>query len=253
MANKVVYNNTDYDILDAITLLDRNYLILINDNSFDDINYLESSIIDGQKKYFLPPKSYDISNYNYDLKRLQLSFVVSRIINILKYQVENNYSRDLNDIKSNFVEIKKFLYNDTTIQSILNKYENLKPDTFLNILEKIEECLNKKFSIENKKEYNYLERPIKTDNGLDYEWLYDLNLSQLRDIIGCKNRTSEELIYILDALDKKEETDLSIQYYTELGKIKKLKSQTATAAFVDVFLLTAITASFALLFLLSIF
>ncbi|MBE6152419.1 MAG: hypothetical protein E7165_03820 [Firmicutes bacterium] len=253
MANKVVYNNTDYDILDAITLLDRNYLILINGNSFDDINYLESSIIDGQKKYFLPPKSYDISNSNYDLKRLQLSFVVSRIVNILKYQVENNYSRDLNDIKSNFVEIKKFLYNDTTIQSILNKYENLKPDTFLNILEKIEECLNKKFLIEDKKEYNYLERPIKTDNGLDYEWLYDLNLSQLRDIIGCKNRTSEELIYILDALDKKEETYLSIQYYTELGKIKKLKSQTATAAFVDVFLLTAITASFALLFLLSIF
>ena len=39
MANKVVYNNTSYDIVDAITISGRNYLVLVDPVNLNNISY----------------------------------------------------------------------------------------------------------------------------------------------------------------------------------------------------------------------
>lgn len=258
MANKVVYNNTSYDILDAMTISNRSYLILIDPINPNNIIFLESAVVNGERKYSLPPKSYDIANnHNCDLKRLQANFIVSRVVDILITEVNNGSLKSLKDIKEKFESLKNLIYRDATIKSILEDQKKLNEDNFLKISLYLEKYLNKQFIVtvknENVKQYNYLDRPIRTSEGLDYDWLYDLNLSELKELASGKNRTSEELIYILDALDKREKSDQAINLYTEMGHTKKLVKYDNTAAFIDTVLLSLITASFALLLLLGIF
>lgn len=254
MANKVVYNNTSYDILDAITLLNKDYLILCDENKLNNITFLESILLDGKRQYFLPPKSFTLEdNPNCNLKRLQASFIISRIVEILK----SESFQTSNQIQSKINEIKNFIYTDLTIKSILEDNKNLSVSNFSAISDYLEKYLNKQFITDKQEyiiqQYNYLDRPIKTSEGLDYEWLYDLSLEELRELAGSKNRTSEELIYVLDALDKREKSDAALNNYAEMGRSLTLKKNNNTAAFVDTLLLSLITISFSLLLLLSVF
>lgn len=258
MASKIVYNNTSYDILDAIVLLDRDYLVLVNPDNINNITFVESVLIDNQRKYFLPPKSFDISNnVNCDLKRLQTNFVASTIVDVLKKYISNENLNNLDEIKIKFNEIKDFIYTDLTIKSILEDKKNLNINNFSKILDYIEKYLSEQFIVVVKndieQEYNYLDRPVVTRNGLDYEWLYELNLNELKELASSKNRTSTELIYIMDALEKRKENDQAINKYNEIGHVKSLRKRDNTAAFIDTLLLSLITASFLLLLLISIF
>lgn len=258
MANKVLYNNINYDILDAITLVNRDYLILVDSTRISNITFLESTVVDGKLKYSLPPKGFDVANnLNGDLKRLQVNFIVSRIVEILKREVNNGTLMSPSDIKTKFEQIKNFVYTDLTIRSILEDYKNLSAETFSRISDYLEKYMNEQFAVVVKndklEQYNYLDRPLKTSEGLDYDWLYNLELGQLKELASSNNRTSEELIYILDALDKRQKTDQAINNYTEMGRVMTLSKRDNTAAFIDTVLLSLITASFALLLLLNIF
>lgn len=258
MANKVVYNNTSYDIVDAITLANRDYLILVDRNNLNNITFLESMVIDGEQKYFLPPKNFKIANNpNCDLKRLQVNFVVTNIVEILKSGINNGTLNNYDHIRGKFKEICEFIQTDSNIYPILFNDKKTNTDEFLENSKKLENYLNKEFSYNISSEIedysNYMDRPIRTSNGLDYEWLYNLNLVQLKELTGSKNRTSEELIYILDALDKRKRNDEGINHYNEMGKSLQLTKKENKAAFIDVLLIVLITASFALLLFLEIF
>jgi len=258
MANKVVYNNISYDILDAITLMHRDYLLLVDPNNIGNITFLESSIIDGERKYSLPPKNFDISqNSNVDLKRLQSNFVMQKIVSLLINEMRNGKLTNVSDIKQRFNEAKSLIYTDETIKSILNDYVSLSGETFARISDYMSKYLDQQLvkSVNNSpsQEYTYLDRPLKNSDGLDYEWLYDLSLSELKELARDKNRTSEDLIYILDALDKRQKSDQAISNYTEMGHALSKTRKDSTAAFIDILLISLITVSFGLLLLLNIF
>ena len=57
----------------------------------------------------------------------------------------------------------------------------------------------------------------------------------------------------MDALEKRKENDQAISKYNEIGHTKVLTKRDNSAAFIDTLLLSLITASFALLLLMSIF
>ena len=143
------------------------------------------------------------------------------------------------------------------VKSIIEDNQNLTVDTFNKVAEYIEryfdaQLLDKVNNVEEK-QYNYLNRPLKNSNGLDYEWLYELSLEELKEVARDKSRTSEDLIYIMDALDKRQNSDQAINNYTEIGKSFVLAKKESNAAFIDIILLSLITISFFLLLLLNIF
>lgn len=253
MANKVVYNNASYDILDAITLFNKDYLILVNENEIRNIIFVESSVVDGKRKYFLPPKSYKVEdNPNCNLRRLQTNYIIHSIVEILK----KSSCETKDELTRKIIAIKTFIYTDDDIEKFIKDESNLNLDKFNVSLDIVSQILEQKFG--TNKHYvqesavNYLNRPIKTMDGLDYDWLYELSLQELQEL-ASSNRTSEELIYILDALKKAEQRELSINHYLEMGKVYRLNKPNPTSAFVDTLLLSIITLSFSLLFLLSIF
>ena len=257
MANKVTYNDANYDILNAITLADRNYIILMDSNDIGNLTFLESSIVNGERKFTLPPKSYDVNEHkNSNLKRLQLNFLVHLIINIIKEEYSHANIRTKTDINSKFNEIKNFIHTDLDTKYIIDDEKNLNIDTFSKIAKFLESHLKDQFITSVKKDevkqYSYLERPIVTVEGLDTEWLYELSSNELEELVKS-GKTSTELIYISDALNKAKEREQSIKNYEARGHVKTLKMQDRNAAFIDTFLLSAITASFYLLLLLSIF
>ena len=257
MANKVKYNNTIYDILDAITLVNRDYLLLVEINNMSNITFLESITVDGERKYCLPPKNLEMNeNYKGDLKRLQANFIVQKVVEILIYEVSNGCLTNVRDVKQRFAEIRNFIYNDHLIKTIIDDQQELTGDIFIRntqyIQKYFEDQLANVVNNENSQQYTYLDRPLKNSNGLDYEWLYDLSLSELKELASDKKRTSEDLIYIMDALDKRSKSDWAINEYTKNGNVFILKKKN-DSAFIDIVLLSLITISFGLLLLLNIF
>lgn len=251
MANKVIYNNTSYDILDAITISGRNYLVLVEPTNLNNITYLENIVVNGENKYLLPPKSFEVShNQNCDLKRLQINFVITTLINMFKTDETIRTDQDLKDKISN---IKKFILTDVKLSEILDENVTLDLDLFKKTNEYLEKYLNEKMLGNEQEEYTYLNRPIHTRDGLDYDWLYDLNLQQLKELASEKDRTSSELIYILDALSKRENTDKALEQYSEMGRASLEETQNNKAAFIDILLLGLVTASFSLLLLVGLF
>lgn len=258
MANKFVYNNTSYDVLDAITITNREYIILIDSNKLNNIIFLESFELNGEKKYFLPPKDFRIANNpNCDLRRLQTNFLMTNIVEVLKATVNSGFLKDYDDIKNKFEEISNFIKTDINIAGILLDNKNLSIDQFFENSKYLENYLSKSFnyitSVDSEDYSDYLTRPIRTSDGLDYEWLYELNLVQLKELAGSKNKTSEELIYILDALDKRQKSDDGINYYNEMGRSLVLTKKEKKSAFIDILLIVLITSSFLLLLLIRIF
>lgn len=258
MANKVLYNNINYDILDAITLIGRDYLILSDNNDLKNIFFLESSLVNDTRKYSLPPKSFKVEdNQNCDLKRLEINVLVNSAVEILKQEVAHGILNNQEEIQKRFNQIKSFIYTDLTIQSLIEDQKNLNSSSFSQISDYLQKDLEHQFplSINNiaEEQYSYLDKPIRSNDGLNYEWLYKLDSKQLRELASDKNRTSEELIYILDALEKRTETEKAIEHYTEAGRAMTLTKKDNKAAFIDILLLSLITGSFLLLLLISIF
>ena len=118
---------------------------------------------------------------------------------MLKIEVNNGSLNSFTEIKTRFDQIKSFIYSDLTVRSILDDYKNLSVDTFSKISDYLEKYLNKQFAVvvnkDKNEQYNYLDRPLKTDEGLDYDWLYDLEVSQLKELASSKNRTSYKSLY----------------------------------------------------------
>lgn len=256
---KVMYNNIPYDILDAILVHKREYMIMSNPNDIRDIRFIEK-FNDGTKdKYFLPPQSFKLENNpNCNIKRLEIHTIMNQVINILRRDINSGVLASTSDIKKEIDKVKSFFYTDLTLQSFMEDERNLNLDNYDKIVTYLTKYIQHQFPDNNKKEVieesNDLSRPIKTNNGLNYDWLYSLDSTQLKQIASDKNRTSEELIYILDALDKKLKTDQAIEQYTIDNGHAKVKANTDTAAaFVETLLLSLITGSFALLLLLSLF
>lgn len=251
MANKVMYNNISYDILDAIAIAGRNYLILVDPTNLNNITYLENTVINGENKYLLPPKSFDVSNNpNCDLKRLQINFVITTLINMLKV---DGTIRTEQDLKTKIHHMKKWILTDVKLSEVLDENMTLDVDLFVKTNDYLEKYLNEQFLGNQTEEYTYLNRPIQTRDGLDYDWLYDLDLQQLKELASAKDRTSSELIYILDALNKRENTDKALEQYAEMGRTSLEETHTNKAAFIDILLLSLLTASFSLLLLLGLF
>lgn len=257
MANKVAYNNIQYDILDAIQMGSREYLIMLNPDNFYDIRYIEKANINGVERYFLPPTDFSLEkNNNADLKRLEIHTIINKLVDIIKGEVVKENLNTVADINKKINEIKSFCSTDLTLKSFVEDTSNLNIETFNKIATYLTKYLEhnlatKKVQKTNNEEIG-LNRPIKTIDGLNYDWLYDLSSKELKEIASDKNRTSEELIYILDALDKRIKTEQSIEGYVESGHSKVHKQQNK-AAFIDILLLSCITGSFGILLLLSIF
>ncbi|MBE6138808.1 MAG: hypothetical protein E7173_03600 [Firmicutes bacterium] len=251
MANKVMYNGKSYDILDAITISDRNYLIIVDEQNINNITYLESLFVNGEEKYSLPPKNFDVvNNPNLDLKRLQINFVVTTVVNILRTNQEFTSKEEL---LKKIQQIKIFILTDAKVNQVLDEEVGLDIDNFNRMKEFLEQYLTEQLTNKPKEQYTYLDRPIQTEDGLDYEWLYDLDLQQLKELAGSKDRTSGELIYILDALDKRANLDKALANYTDIGHLSSMQKHDSKAAFIDIVLLSLITISFSLLLLVSVF
>ena len=102
----------------------------------------------------------------------------------------------------------------------------------------------KKFSVNNKNNLNNLK---ETD-----VWSFILfALFKMREI--PEYTSLSELIYILDALSKRENTDKALEQYAEMGKKSLEEPQNNKAAFIDILLLGLVTASFSLLLLVGLF
>lgn len=254
MASRVLYKNITYDVIANITLIGKNYVVLLDINDLNNIVFLEKIFKDDNPKYILPPKSF---NSAYDIKNQEASFIVSRIVEILKCDINSGKISSQKDIEEEITEIKNFLDNDMNIKLILNDTKDLNAEEFKETLTCLEDYLNRRFlfSVKNNdpQQYTYLDRPIKTNGDLNYEWLYALDSYQLKDIIRNKNLTSDELLYIMDALEKSVDRENSIKQYIKRGKLMAQQRQERVMAFVDVMLLILITVSFGLLLLLSIF
>lgn len=257
MANKVAYNNIQYDILNAIHMNSREYLIMLNPNNFYDIKYIEKANIGGIERYFLPPTDFSLDkSINVDLKRLQVNIIINNLVEILKEEIVNNNLNTISDINEKLNEIKSFCDTDPTLKSFVEDKFNIKKETFENNMSLITKYLKLNLLSNRKKSENYadnyLDRPIKMDSDLDYDWLYELSSVELENLISKKGITSDELIYISDALSKRKETELLIDNYDQKQKTKNYKQQ-KNAAFIDMILLSLITGSFGISLLLSIF
>ena len=257
MANKVVYNNIQYDIINAIHMNSRDYLIMLNPNNFYDIRYIEKANIDGAERYFLPPSDFSLDkNPNVDLKRLQVNTIINKLVEILKEEIVRDNLNTVSDINQKLHEIKSFCNTDPTFKSFIEDQFNIKTETFDNNISLITKYLKLNLLSNKKKQEtlvdNYLDRPIKTDSDLTYDWLYDLSSTELENLLNKKGITSEELIYISDALSKRKETEALVNNYAEKTKIKNFQQQ-KNAAFIDMILLSLITGSFGILLVLSIF
>ena len=256
MAKKVAYNNIQYDIINAIRINSRDYLIMLNPDNFYDIRYIEKASIDGVERYFLPPTDFSLEkNVNTDLKRLQVNIIVNKLVEILKEEVVKENLKTSSDINKKLNEIKSFCDTDLTLKSFVGDKFNTQKEMFENNISLITKYLELNFLTKKKQldsyDENYLNRPIKTDNGLNYDWLYELSSAELENLINKKGITSEELIYISDALKKRKETEVLVDNYDQKTKIKDHK-QKKNAAFIDMILLSLITGSFGILLLLSI-
>ena len=235
----------------------RNYLIMLNPDNFYDIRYIENVNIDGVERYFLPPTDFSLDkNPNVDLKRLQVNTIINKLVEILKEEIVKENLNTIHDINQKLNQIKSFCDTDLTFKSFIDDKSSIKVETFEKNISLITKYLKLNLS-SNKKtldnyDDNYLNRPIKTDNGLNYDWLYELSSIELENLLNKKGITSEELIYISDALKKRKETELLIDNYDQKTKIKNYKQQ-KNAAFIDMILLSFITGSFGILLLLSIF
>lgn len=257
MANKVAYNNIQYDIINAIHMNSRDYLIMLNPANFYDIRYIEKANIDGVERYFLPPTDFSLEkNINADLKRLQVNIIINELVEILKEEVVKDNLNTISDINQKLKEIKSFCDTDLTIKSFVEDKFNITAETFENNVSLITKYLKLNLLSNKKKQEtradNYLNRPIKTDSDFNYDWLYDLSSAELENLLNKKGFTSEELIYISDALRKRKETEILIDNYDQKTKIKNYKQQ-KNAAFIDMVLLSLITGSFGVLLILSIF
>lgn len=253
MAQKITYNNVSYDILDAIPVNQFEYFIMSNPNNLMDMMYAEKYATETETKYFLPPTSFKLEDHNgVDLKRLQINIMINEIIKILKKEIEKDNINSKEELITKIDTIKNFLNTDSVIKEIISDNRNLNKQSFEIIADYIRKYLNLQFSTKRKVIENQNSYAIKTSDGLNYEWLYNLSSNELKEIAKDKNRTSEELIYILDALNKRLKTEEAIDVYTNNGftKTKKIDHK---AAFVDTLLLILITASFGLLLLISIF
>lgn len=253
MAGKVTYNNVKYDILDAIPVNNFDYLIMSNPNNLMDIMYAEKYTDESGIKYFLPPKSFKLEDHKgVDLKRLQINIIINEIIEILKKEVERDNINSRNEMLEKITSVKEFLNTDSVIKEVIADNINLNENSFEVIVSQVKKYLDIQLLSKKKVVNNDDSKAIKTSQGLNYEWLYSLSSDELKEIAKDKNRTSEELIYILDALNKRLKTEEAIDNYTNNGftKTKKIDHK---AAFVDTLLLVLITASFGLLLLISIF
>lgn len=253
MAQRLKYNNIQYDILDAIPMNGFEYLIMSNPDNLNDIMYVEKYNGEDGIRLSLPPSSFKLEEHpNVDLKRLQINIIVNEIIKILKKEVERDNINSRNELVSKIKDIQEFINTDSVIKEVIVDNRNLNYDSF----ELIADCVRKYLDIQllnpKKTISNDDNKVIKNSQGLNYEWLYNLSSDELKEIAKDKNRTSEELIYILDALDKKLKTEEAIGTYTNNGftKTKKIDHK---AAFVDTLLLVLITFSFGLLLLISLF
>ena len=187
-----------------------------------------------------------------DLKRLQINIIVNEIIKILKKEVERDNINSRNELVSKIKDIQEFINTDSVIKEVIVDNRNLNYDSFELIADRVRKYLDIQLLNPKKTISNDDNKVIKNSQGLNYEWLYNLSSDELKEIAKDKNRTSEELIYILDALDKKLKTEEAIGTYTNNGftKTKKIDHK---AAFVDTLLLVLITFSFGLLLLISLF
>lgn len=253
MAGKVTYNNIQYDILDAIPINNCEYLIMSNPNNLMDVMYAEKYTDENGSRYFLPPKSFKLEDHNgVDLKRLQINIIINEIIQILKKEVERDNINSKSEMIEKLNNIKEFLNTDSVIKEAIADNVNLNENSFEAIMSQVRKYLSVQLLSKKKVVTSDDSKKIKTAQGLNYEWLYTLSSDELKEIAKDKNRTSEELIYILDALNKRLKTEEAIDNYTNNGftKTKKIDHK---AAFVDTVLLILITASFGLLLLISIF
>ncbi len=253
MANKVTYNNIQYDILDVIPVNNFDYLIMSNPNNLMDVMYAEKYMDENGSKYFLPPKSFKLEDHkNVDLKRLQINIIMNQIIEILKKEVERDNINSRSEMSEKITSVKEFLNTDSVIKETIADNVNLNENSFEVIMSQVRKYLDVQLLNKKKVITNDDSKAIKTSQGLNYEWLYSLSSDELKEIAKDKSRTSEELIYILDALNKRLKTEEAIDSYTNNGftKTKKIDHK---AAFVDTLLLVLITFSFGLLLLISIF
>lgn len=257
MANKVSYNNIQYDILDAIQMGSREYLILLNPDNFYDVRYIEKANIDGIERYFLPPTDFSLEkNGKVGLKRLEINVIINKLVDIIKNEVVKENLNTVADINQKIVEIKTFCSTDLTLKSFVEDARNLNPENFEQIttylIKYLELNLASKKIQKSSTEETGLNRAIKTNDGLNYDWLYNLSSKELKEIASDKSHTSEELIYILDALDKRVKTETAISEYTDKGYGKTYNSD-HKSAFIDTLLLSLITISFGLVLLISLF
>ena len=256
MASKIKYNNIQYDILNAIQMGDKEYLFISNPDDINDIRYIEKTNVNGEVKYALPPKDLSLDNNpNADLKRLQINSIASHIVDIVKNNINDHVLKSNIEVRKQLLYIESFIYRDQSVKAIIDDNDNLNHDNYQTVVESLNRYFDSQFlySTMNKnvsKEIDKTNQQIITPEGLNYEWLYSLNSSELREIASQKH-TSEELIYILDALDKRLETERSIEKYTN-GVAKTYKKDNK-AAFIDTLLLALITGSFGLLLLISLF
>ena len=252
MASKITYNNIQYDILNAIPMGPRDYLVLLNPGNLSDIRYIEKANINGEERYFLPPADFSLHNNGANLKRLEINIIINKIINILKDEVTKGTLKNEVDLNKKTSDIKSFCLTDLTLKSFVEDTINLNMETF----DKITTYLTKylEHHLVTKKSQSLSESNSKAINsgGLDYELLYTLSSQELEELLTRKNLTSDELIYILDAMKKRKETDQLIENYDQKTKVKSHKEQ-KNAAFVDMILLSFITGSFGILLLLSMF
>lgn len=252
MASVVTYNNTKYDILDAIPMNKFEYLIMSNSDNLSDVMYAEKYINEDGVKYFLPPESFKLEDHKgVDLKRLQVNIIFDEIIKILKKEVERDNINSRNELMSKINNIKEILNTDLFIKEVIADNRNLNDETFEEIATYIRKYLNLHLLTKKKTAVDEEPKRIKTSQGLNYEWLYSLSSDELKELAKDKNRTSEELIYILDALNKRLKTEEAIDNYTSgYTKTKKIDHK---AAFIDVLLLVFVTLSFGLILLISVF
>lgn len=256
MASKIRYNNIQYDILNAIQIRDKEYLFMSNPNDVSDLKYVEKTNINGQEKYSLPPSNLSIENNpNADLKMLQVNAVVSHIIDILKQNIKSGVLKNSLDIKKQLLYIERLIYNDLAVQGVINDNDNLDRENYQVVVDSLNHYFDSQFLLndvdtQQSTDENNTNRQITTPDGLNYEWLYSLSSAELKEIAN-QQHTSEELIYILDALDKRLDTERSIENYTS-GFTKQYRKDNK-AAFADILLLALITGSFWLLMLISLF
>ena len=256
MASKIKYNNIKYDILNAIQIIDKEYLFISNPDDINDVRYIERTNVNGEVKYALPPKDLSLENkINTDLKELQVHSFVNHILDIIKSNINDGVLKSNIEIRKQLLYIESFIYRDDSVKSILNDKDNLNHNNYHEVAAVLNDYLDSQFlySAMNKKiseQADSTSQQLTKLDGLNYDLLYDLSSEEIRKI-ASQPHTSEELIYINDALEKRLETERFVEKYTN-GFTKTYKKDN-DAAFIDALLLSLITGSFGILLLISLF